>query len=340
MPRLPALMLALILALILPCTLAAQDKPAIVDDVVTGHILPRYAILAQSSAALAEAAQTDCMAPNLHEGYASAFDAWVAVSHLRFGPSETENRAFALAFWPDARGATPKTLARMIGDSDPVVSSADGYADVSIAGRGFYALEFLLYDDRINTMGDTAYRCRLMQAITADIARLTSAMFDGWESVYATQMREPGENSPYRTTDEAAQELFKALSTGLEFTADTRLGRPMGTFERPSPSRAEAWRSGRSLRHVTLSLQSLNDLAGRLAAGHPALADDLRAQFAISLDRASNLDDPIFAGVTTPQGRLHVEALQQTIADIRDTVNMQLGPTLGVAAGFNALDGD
>ncbi|HBR37591.1 MAG TPA: peptidase M75, partial [Sulfitobacter pontiacus] len=49
-----------------------------------------------------------------------AFDAWIAVSHLRFGPSETDNRAFALAFWPDSRGATPKTLAGLITDADPV----------------------------------------------------------------------------------------------------------------------------------------------------------------------------------------------------------------------------
>jgi len=32
--------------------------------------------------------------------YHVAFDAWMSVSHLRFGPSEADDRAFAIAFYP------------------------------------------------------------------------------------------------------------------------------------------------------------------------------------------------------------------------------------------------
>ena len=61
-------------------------------------------------------------------------------------------RAFAIAFWPDSRGATPKTLAELISAEDPVIYSREEFAAVSIAARGFHALEFLLFDPRLSAM--------------------------------------------------------------------------------------------------------------------------------------------------------------------------------------------
>jgi len=335
----------LVLALGLLCAplgAAAEVGAAVVRDVVDHHILPRYTTLAERTDALAAVAQQNC-APDdaaLRDAYHDAFDAWIAVSHLRFGPSETDNRAFALAFWPDSRGATPKTLAGLITDADPVGRDPQAYADVSIAGRGFYALEFLLYDDQISTMGDADYRCALVQTVTADIATQSQAILDGWTSGYAEALATPAEGGPYRSTEEAAQELFKALNLGLEFTADTRIGRPMGSFDRPRPNRAETRRSGRSLRNVVVALTSLQDLAERLAADDLAVVAAFDDRFDEALAIAADLDDPVFAGTAKPQSRLRVEVLQQSVAAIRDVARQDLGPHLGVASGFNALDGD
>lgn len=325
-----------------PLALWAQTKADMVGDVVNHHILPRYAALAATSDKLAATAQTDCAATSetLRRAYDSAFDAWIAVSHLRFGPSEVNNRAFALAYWPNSRGATPKTLAALIADADPAANTADSFSEVSIAGRGFYALEFLLYDDQLSTMGSADYRCTLVKAVTADIAVQSRAILDDWQQGYGDMLLSPSDTSPYRSTEEVAQELFKALNVGLEFTADTRIGRPMGTFDRPRPTRAEAWRSGRSLRNVVLSLNSLEDLALRLSQSDPALTEKFRNGFAHAAEIAAQLDDPVFAGTADPQSRLRIEVLQQAVADIRSIANTDLGPLLGVASGFNALDGD
>ncbi len=327
---------------LMPPALWADAKAEMVRDVVQQHILPRYTALAQSTDTLASAALDDCTATSapLRDAYQAAFDDWIAVSHLRFGPSETQNRAFALAFWPDTRSATPKTLAGLIADADPIADTPKAYADMSIAGRGFYALEFLLYDDQISTMGDAGYRCTLVQTVTADIAALSQAILTDWQTGYADKLMTPGDDSPYRSTEEVAQELFKALNTGLEFTASTRLGRPLGTFDHPRPTRAEAWRSGRSLRNVVVSLASLRDLALRLSQSDPELTEKLAAGFDKAQTRAANLDDPVFAGTADPQGRLRVEVLQQSVETIRTTAQEYLGPMLGVASGFNALDGD
>jgi len=64
------------------------------------------------------------------------------------------------------------------------------------------------------------------------------------------------------------------------------------------------------------------------------------AAFDRAIDLAENLDDPAFAGVATPQGRLRVEILQQSVTALRDTALAELGPELDVGIGFNAADGD
>jgi len=335
-------MIPLAFALLLPIPAVAGDMAGISRDAVEQHIMPRYAVLDDTSQALAKAASQTCdvAAPALTDAYDAAFDAWIAASHLRFGPSEAGDRAFALAFWPDTRGITPRTLRTLIADADPVAASAEAYADVSIAARGFYALEMMLYDAEIQALGTPEYRCALMQVMAADIANLASAIRADWQGGYAEKLAQPGADGPYRGEAEASQELFKALTYGLEFTSDTRLGRPLGTFDQPRPKRAEAWQSGRSLRNVALSLASLGDLAAILAQGDPGLQTRLQDAFSTALAEAKTLDDPVFAGVAMPASRIRVEALQQSIDSVRDIVRDDLGPSLGVASGFNAMDGD
>lgn len=334
--------LALVLALALPSAAMANHSEDIVENVIQHHILPGFERLSEQTDRLAEVAGRSCGTDGaaLRAQYQDAFDAWIAVSHLRFGPTEVDDRAFALAFWPDSRGATPKALNALIADEDPIADSVDEYSSVSIAARGFYALEFLLYDPTISTAGQDGYRCQLIKTVTADIARNADEILADWEDSYAALLVNVDGSGLYRSEEEAAQELFKALSTGLEFTSDTRLGRPMGTFDKPRPKRSENWRSGRSLRNVYVSIESLKGLAVALSDDDPQLAADLDEAFDGSLDMAEKLDDPILAGVATPKGRFRVELLKNSIEQVRHVVRDELGPSLGVAAGFNAMDGD
>jgi len=329
---------ALTLALALPTYVLADKTDAILNQ----HVLPGFDQLANSGSALSEAAQEDCTptGQTLRTAYADAFDAWIAVSHLRFGPTERDNRGFALAFWPDSRSSTPKTLSGLISAEDPIVDDADAFAGLSIAGRGFYAMEYLLYDARLSSLGTDAYRCALVQAIARDIAATSRQIDAEWRGSYAALMTAPQADGPYQSPEEVLQEVYKALDTGLQINADLRLGRPLGTFDKPRPNRAEARRSGRSLRHVAVSLTELQALAAFLAAGDPELAAKLDAKFDVALKKAAALDDPVFAGVAAPAGRIRVEALQQSVNDIRAVVTQSLGPALGVSVGFNSLDGD
>lgn len=259
--------------LLLTAALIAFASPALagVDEAIDERILPGYAAFAAKSGDLAEAARADCEAKALRPAYNAAFDAWLEIAHIRLGPVEENGRALAIAFWPDSRGLTESTLRRLIADRDRVVETNEGFANVSVAARGLFALERLLQDEDLADYAQGDYSCALKIAIAADLARMADAILSEWRGGFAETMRTAGApgNDVFLSEREASQALFTALTTGLEFNADQRVGRPMGSFARPRPNRAEARRSGRSLRNVTLSLRALEDLAGALSDEKP-----------------------------------------------------------------------
>jgi predicted lipoprotein len=316
--------------LVLAMVLAGPAR-ADVAEAVRDHVLPGYAQFAGAAEALA--AVKTCDPEALRPAYQAAFDAWMGVAHLHLGPVEEDGRGLAIAFWPDPKGLGWKhQQALLMGDGAALEPAA--FAEQSVAARGFFALERLLYPVG-EVPGDP---CPLIRATTGDLARVAEEVREGWVGGYADLVLTAGEpgNAVFLTADEARQALFTQLVTGLEFDADARLGRPLGTFERPLPDRAEAVASGRSLRNLVLSLQALRGLAGTLSGDVPKSA----AAFDAAIAAAEGLGDPVFAGVADPGGRLKVEILQQKVRALREVVIAELGGQLGVDVGFNAADGD
>lgn len=318
--------------------LAVLGSPlhADVTAAIDRHILPGYAAFADATASLDAAANADCTATSLRPAYNLAFDEWMGVAHLRLGPAEVDGRSLAIAFWPDPKNLGTKAQLAMIRARDPAVQSRSTFAEVSVAARGLMALERLFYAPE--PVGDADYVCTLIRATTADLARNASAISAEWQSGFAATLLTAGAtgNTRYLTEVEARQALYTALITGFDFAADQRVGRPLGTFDKPRPERAEARASGRSLRNVTLSLTALHQFATALASKTPATD----AAFARVFDVAAKVEDPSFADLDTAQGWLKAEILQQAIRATRDAAIMEIGPALDVGVGFNAADGD
>ena len=310
-------------------------SPALADtpETVRQHILPGYAALADTSAALAKAAAGTCDAEALKPAFNAAFDAWVGVQHLRFGPVEQDGLGLSIEFWPDPKGSGAKAQrALLLGD--PAALLPENFPDQSVAARGLSGLERLLYP----TDPLPADPCPLIRATAADLARVTALINDAWVSGYAETMLTAGQagNSTYLDEAEVRQVLFTQVIAGLEFALDQRLARPLGSFDKPHPERAESVASGRSLTNLRLSLRALRAMVETLTPDVPKT----NAAFDHAIGLADNLDDPTFAGVADPQGRLKVEILQQAITTLRDTAVAELGPALKVGIGFNAADGD
>lgn len=329
---------ALMAALLSPA--GAVDQAALAARAVDRHILPGFEALATATDTLATTAADACSGPRVVAAYDGAFDAWMGVSHLRFGPLEEGETGFAIAFWPDARGATPRTLAALAAAEDPVVDDPAAFGDVSVAGRGLFALDALLSRD---APPPDAYGCRLIAAIALNLAATAARARDRWVDPYGDYVRDAGAagNPLYFSPDEATRALYTAMLSGLEATADLRFGRPLGTFRQPQPRRAEAWRTGRPQRNAVLALEAVRGL--HEAAFAQELDQEARSRvataFAAALDAASDAG-PIEVAVTEVGGRLRVEAAQHAVRRLIDTLAAEVGPTLGVAGGFNSMDGD
>ncbi|KGM86158.1 Imelysin [Roseovarius mucosus DSM 17069] len=138
-------------------------------------------------------------------------------------------------------------------------------------------------------------------------------------------------------TAEAQRALYTQVLSTLEFTANKRLGLPLGTFARPRPALAEARRSGRSLRQVWLAAQAAHSLATALADWDLPKSDAALVQLEKT---AEAIKDPSFQDVTYPQARLRVEVLQQAVKALHEAIAEEIGTRLGIAPGFNAQDGD
>jgi uncharacterized protein len=310
--------------------MSAVPAMADVASVVNDQIRPGYKRFASATAALA--AVESCAPADLQPAYQSAFDAWMAVAHLHLGPGEDKGRSLAIAFWPDPKGLGAKAQrGLMLGDATDL--TPERFAEQSVAARGLMGLERLLYP------ADPwpADPCPLIHATADDLARMAADIDAGWKD-YGDALIHAGQagNTQYLSEDEAKQELLTQLVAGLEYLADERIGRPLGSFDKPYPTRAEARLAGRSLRNVQLSLAALRDLATGLVPGSPATG----AAFDRAMKLAEDLNDPILAGVADPQTRLKVEILQQAIWAARDAAISELAPALGVELGFNAADGD
>jgi predicted lipoprotein len=343
------LLAAALLAAALPAA-AAPDHAALATRTLEAHVLPGFARLEAAAAALADEVAAGCAgsgeipADPLRTAYDATFDAWARIGHLRFGPAEEDSTGFAVEFWPDTKGSTPRTLAALIAAEDPVVDDPVAFAEVSVAARGLMAIDQLVYDPAAEPIVAGGYRCRLLTAITGDLATTTATLRARWQDPWGGFLTSAGadDNSVYLAPDESTRALYSALVDGLQHDIDLRLGRPLGTFDRPQPRRAEAWRSARALPNVVASLEGLQALFETAFAPEigDAEAEPVRRAFEAAFAAAGRVQGPIDAEVATPQGRIHVEALQGALRKVQTEVASHVGPTIGVTSGFNAMDGD
>jgi len=303
-----------------------------VPEVVNDRLLPDIARFAAATRSLAETARADCRAEALRAPWNAAFDAWLPVAVIRLGPTETA--APTVAFWPDLRGFGPRALRRLLKEGDPVIADPAAYAEVSAAARGLFALETLIHGAGFE--GDAA--CRLRATVSQDLSAQAAALEAGWRD-FAPLLLAPGGagNLTYLDRAEAERALFTQLLAAVEFAADTRLGGPLGTFERPRPRRAEARLSGRSVRNVTLTVTAVLQDARALAGTDLPQVEAAGARVLATLAR---LDDPAFQDVTDPQARLRIEIVQQALRGLHDALEIEIGTTMGLTPGFNSLDGD
>ena len=313
--------------------------------------------------------------------------AWSRIEFLRFGPLVEENRYERISFWPDPRNVMlrqiPGVLARY-SRGELVDLSAQ-----SVAVQGLPALEYLLYGNngllnpapgnvRVDdvrsgggvqpdvvvvpgnqTVPDVVRgRCDYAVDIARNLVGLAGALSAAWaaDGVWGGGFANPATGrDTYRSHQEVLSESVKALSGGLQFAAEVKMGPAVvspgstgpsaASVSSGAPLSAEAvhstlnvqrlpwWRSGL---HADALVATLQGMSAYYVAGHLVLGASGWAgtQWQAELKQAVNLIKPADAGL---QGW---RAARLVLANAKRILDEDIAPALGVGLGFNALDGD
>lgn len=320
--------------LILCCTSIAK---ADVQDVVEQDILVHFSAFAEQAAAFSDMSAMNCTAYTLRPAFGDLMQSWMQVQHWRIGPSQ--HLVHEIAFWPDPRGFVPSTLSSLITEQDQAAFDPAAFAEVSIAGRGLFALELMLFDPDFSNYGLGDYECQLVRAIASDLAANAVALSAGWSDYAETLLTAgDGENQVFQTKTEAEAAIFTQVLSGLEFTVDQRIARPLGTIDRPRPTRAEAWRSENSLPNIITSTQAMITSARFLYGQTTPTLDAAEASFlnATSAVELANLGEI----ETDSIAWFKLSVLQERVNNVATAIQNDIGTAMNLSAGFNAGDGD
>lgn len=356
-------------------TVAADETPAdpaaVAAALVAHHVIPRHRALADAAAAFDAAAGAFCEKPGAETlaGAEAAFndiaDAWMGVQHIEFGPIELLMRSPRLYFWPDPTGRAAQDVKEFIAAGDAAKLDPEHFAAAPVSLQGLPAAEAVLFDaeSRDHLLADDdegRLRCALLAAIAGNVDELARGLLADWrdsDRPFAEAIAAPGPDNPYFASQEEVTTAFlKSLNQGLRLALDTRLKPALGAdIGAARPDRAEAWRSGRSLRNIVIGLEAAQALylgegpgdgGGGLDAlaapsqSDPKIAPLLRKAFGITIDTAKGIRKPLAEAVVDPGARPEVEKLATQIQALRQLVGTRLAAALNLSVGFNALDGD
>lgn len=301
----------------------------------------QFAGFRDAAATLADTATRYCAGETgveaLNAAFAQTWVAWAPLDSYQFGPIQTSGAALVVNFLPDEKNFVGRALRDLLQQPPEKQADPAWVAQLSAAVQGLPALELLLTSDVPD--------CPAAVGISGNLARVAGQLHADWfgPGGWAGVMLSAGpENPVYRTPAEVTRTLYTALDFGLERVEAVRIGRPLGTFEQSFPTRAEAWRSGLTNAIIAAQLDGARVLVVDGFAG-AVPADDLAelGEFFDEVDnRLTAVGMPIGEAVKDPVTRFRVETLETRVEGLKDEVDHEVGPNLGVQTGFSSADGD
>ncbi|MGC9371655.1 MAG: imelysin family protein, partial [Paracoccaceae bacterium] len=282
-----------------------------------------------------------CAGETPRADYEAAFrDAWLAWAPLdsyQFGPIEQSGAALTVNFWPDKKNFVGRGLRELLAQPEAAQRDPATVAAGSAAAQGLPAIEMLLYTD--------APECPAAIGISGNLSALAGGLYDGWfgDLGWAEIARTAGPDNPvYLSSEEFTKTVYTALDFGLTRIADARLGRPLGTYERSFPTRAEAWRSGLTNQIIGAQLSGIAEMVrdGFAGAVPPDEIDEWLEVMDQTQARLDAIGVPLAEAVEDPMTRIRVEGLQTQVQYLKMKLAQDIGPALGVETGFSAADGD
>lgn len=340
------------------------DRNAMLTSLGANVIVPSYAALADSAAALDAAADAFCTTPTessldaLQLALTDAHAALVRTEAFSFGPymALPDPAETALNFWPARTNLADDVLAGV----DPIA-----VATLTNAQKGFPILDYLLFDP---VGGDVAVlaafvdggtgprRCAYLDVITDDVITRTATLHAEWVAPegYANELATAGQTSEvYPLTRLALSDVLERVVFTLEDMRDMKLGAPLGLLSDnlAHPELVEAPYAGRSFGALEDDLASIEavftgdyaekngiGLSEWLVTRNATLDADVRAQIAVVRGHLLAFTSPLATAIV--DDREAVVALHTEIRNLHRLFGVDVAGALAVTISFNDTDGD
>lgn len=326
----------------------AETNLAVVDE----YAIPAYQKLYQSSQQLRKSSDAFCADVNeqsftqLKESFHNTMDAWQFIQTFRLGPAGKFMRSFRLEMWPDRSNAAAKHLRKLLSEADPKRLEAAQFIKASVAVQGLSAMERVVFAKNTSyknyqTDGKANFRCQLLSAIGLNVETIAKNLLQEWENTYRDIVIKPSPDNDFFATDkEVTSQFLNELSTQLQVIIEQKFERPIAG-DKFLLTKAESWRSQRSLRNIVLNLQSTQALYQVGFAAHIADKELVKKQLALfdnALQKSKALSIPLADAYANKRAAL--SDWINAIKALKSSISTELPTAIDIQLGFNSLDGD
>ena len=338
---------------------AAPD--AMLRDMVRYVIQPDYQELAAQSRALTAALEQLTNAPTV-DALVQTRAAWLAtmlatrqIQWLQTGPI-ADRECLATFYYSKV---LPYRMEDVLNASGPMDAAYLG--ELGAAAKGLFALEYLLYESRTESLAKTATpagpnpgnfsgtnglrRCQFLSALANDVRKKADQISAAWAGTNASDVRSKFVSGGPGTVSSLVNQLAQNLETIAE-------GRLNFALQLPAPvmrqlNRIEGARSSTSVPQLGAMLRGahkvfrggeglgLDDLLREL---NPALAGRVEAQFPKAIAAVQSIDAPLEVAVTDRKDL--VQRAYEASRDLEILFKVEVASALGVTIKFSSDDGD
>ena len=326
----------------------AETNLAVVDE----YAVPAYKKLYQSSQQLQKSSDMFCAELNeeaftqLQDSFHHTMDAWQFIQTFRLGPAGKFMRSFRLEMWPDRSNAAAKHLRKLLSEAKPSNLEPAQFIKASVAVQGLSAMERILFAKdsgytHYQTDDNANFRCQLLSAISFNVHSIAKDLLSAWENEYRDIIAKPNKDNDFFETDkEVASQFLNELSTQLQAIIEQKFDRPIAG-DKFFISKAESWRSQRSLRNIVLNLQSTQYLYKTAFVPHITNENLRKKQLALfdtALLASKELMMPLAEAYADK--RTALQHWIEAIKNLKNSISTELPPAIDIQLGFNSLDGD
>ena len=336
----------------------ATEKLAVVRRAIDGAIVPGYRAFDAATGAETFAIGKLCETPSsdaldrARSGFSDLVETWSAVEFVKFGPVMEDNRADRILYFPDRRGLGLRQVQGLIAEPDDSIASGDRLAQKSVAVQGLGALEFVLYGDGADALGeaDGSRRCGFARAIAENLSTMADRIVRGWTETdgIVGRLTAPKPSDPaYRSADDSLKAVAEIFIHGFEAMRDLRLTPAMGEDETSARPNLFLFRGSdltlASLRANYAGLSKLfatSQIATLVPESQAYLENSIAFEFENADRTLARMTPPLSDLATSSENRQALTYLLIVTNSLQKQFAGQLSPALGLSAGFSSLDGD